>query len=136
MSFLLHSPQARHQQCPFLSLHFDESNQDAKRGALKRGGRVGTSHIFKLMQNLMIFGNFGACAEFESTRCPPFCPPFLILRNLENISSQKNFAPKLKSIPFLEAKIELLQSESEVAKISDFSTLRESDFASPFVNFS
>ena len=84
----------------------------------------------------MIFGNFGACAEFDIHKCPPFCPPFLILRNLENISSQKNFAPKLKSIPFLEAKIELLQSESEVAKISDFSTLRESDFASPFVNFS
>ena len=84
----------------------------------------------------MIFGNLGACAEFDIHKCPPFCPPFLILRNLENISSQKNFALKLKSIPFLGAKIELLQSESEVTKISDFSTLRESDFASPFVNFS
>ena len=85
----------------------------------------------------MIFGNFGARAEFEIHMCPPpFAPPFLISRNLENISSQKNFAPKIKSIAFLEAKIKLLQSESEVAKISDFFKLRESDFASPFVIFS
>ena len=84
----------------------------------------------------MIFGNFGARAEFEIHMCPPFCLPFLISQNLENISSQKNFAPKIKSIAFLEAKIELLQSESEVAKISDFFKLRESDFASPFVIFS
>ena len=58
------------------------------------------------------------------------------LLKLKNVLSEKKFAPKIKSIAFLEDKIGWFQLESEVAKISDFSTLRDADLATPFVNFS
>ena len=80
----------------------------------------------------MIFVNFESCVRFEIHRCPPFSK----LLKLKNVLSEKKFAPKIRSIAFLEDKIGWFQLESEVAKISDFLELRDADLATCFVTLS